>query len=85
VLRSWTNKPEGLQAKLDCVVHADPPAEVNDQWFKYEENISGWTFEGLDVDFNQKRHKPATAQKVDVCALTFQQDQTMTIVYFCFY
>lgn len=28
MLRSWTNKPEGLQAKLDCVVHADPPAEV---------------------------------------------------------
>lgn len=51
MLRSWTNKPEGLQAKLDCVVHADPPAEVNDQWLKYEENISGWTFEGLERSF----------------------------------
>lgn len=28
VLRSWVNSGEGLEAKLDCVVHADPPAEV---------------------------------------------------------
>lgn len=28
VLRSWVNSGEGLEAKLDCVVHSDPPAEV---------------------------------------------------------
>ncbi|CAH0553650.1 unnamed protein product, partial [Brassicogethes aeneus] len=29
VLRSWVNSGEGLEAKLDCIVHADPPAEMN--------------------------------------------------------
>ncbi|KAF7283823.1 hypothetical protein GWI33_022863 [Rhynchophorus ferrugineus] len=32
VLRSWVNSGEGLEAKLDCVVHADPPAEVT--WYQ---------------------------------------------------
>ncbi|KAJ8965609.1 hypothetical protein NQ314_004000, partial [Rhamnusium bicolor] len=32
VLRSWVNSGEGLEAKLDCVVHADPPAEV--MWYQ---------------------------------------------------
>ncbi|CAG9838160.1 unnamed protein product [Diabrotica balteata] len=27
VIRSWVNAGEGGEAKLDCVVHADPPAE----------------------------------------------------------
>lgn len=31
VLRSWVNSGEGLEAKLDCVVHADPQAEVVNQ------------------------------------------------------
>ncbi|KAI4454506.1 contactin 5 [Holotrichia oblita] len=29
VIRSWTNTGEGLEAKLDCLVHSDPPAEMN--------------------------------------------------------
>lgn len=29
VVRSWVNSGEGLEAKLDCLVHADPPAEVS--------------------------------------------------------
>nr|CAH7721914.1 unnamed protein product [Callosobruchus chinensis] len=29
VLRSWVNSGEGLEAKLDCIVHADPPSEVS--------------------------------------------------------
>ncbi|XP_050305550.1 MAM domain-containing glycosylphosphatidylinositol anchor protein 1 isoform X2 [Anthonomus grandis grandis] len=32
VVRSWVNSGEGLEAKLDCVVHADPPAEVT--WYQ---------------------------------------------------
>ncbi|KAJ3624150.1 hypothetical protein MTP99_017796 [Tenebrio molitor] len=28
VAKSWVNSGEGLEAKLDCTVHADPPAEV---------------------------------------------------------
>ncbi|KAG5870541.1 hypothetical protein JTB14_035687 [Gonioctena quinquepunctata] len=32
VIRSWVNSGEGLEAKLDCVVHADPPAEIS--WFQ---------------------------------------------------
>ncbi|XP_030753077.1 fasciclin-2-like [Sitophilus oryzae] len=32
VLRSWVNSGEGLEARLDCVVHADPPAEVT--WYQ---------------------------------------------------
>ncbi|KAJ8961467.1 hypothetical protein NQ318_014715 [Aromia moschata] len=32
VLRSWVNSGEGLEAKLDCIVHADPPAEV--MWYQ---------------------------------------------------
>lgn len=32
VLRSWVNAGEGLEARLDCVVHADPPAEVT--WYQ---------------------------------------------------
>lgn len=28
VLKSWVNSGEGLEARLDCIVHADPPAEV---------------------------------------------------------
>ncbi|XP_048521040.1 MAM domain-containing glycosylphosphatidylinositol anchor protein 2 isoform X2 [Dendroctonus ponderosae] len=32
VLRSWVNSGEGLEAKLDCVVHSDPPAEVT--WYQ---------------------------------------------------
>ncbi|KAL1509496.1 hypothetical protein ABEB36_004216 [Hypothenemus hampei] len=32
VLRSWVNSGEGLEAKLDCVVHADPPAEIT--WYQ---------------------------------------------------
>ncbi|XP_060523734.1 lachesin-like isoform X2 [Cylas formicarius] len=32
VLRSWVNSGEGLEAKLNCVVHADPPAEVT--WYQ---------------------------------------------------
>ncbi|KAK9739900.1 Immunoglobulin I-set domain [Popillia japonica] len=32
VVRSWTNTGEGLEAKLDCLVHSDPPAEVT--WYQ---------------------------------------------------
>ncbi|XP_019869703.1 lachesin [Aethina tumida] len=32
VLRSWVNSGEGLEAKLDCIVHADPPPEVT--WYQ---------------------------------------------------
>ncbi|KAJ8984905.1 hypothetical protein NQ317_002745, partial [Molorchus minor] len=32
VVRSWVNSGEGLEAKLDCVVYADPPAEVT--WYQ---------------------------------------------------
>lgn len=31
VSRSWINTGEGLEAKLDCIVHADPPAEVQNK------------------------------------------------------
>ncbi|XP_057669809.1 opioid-binding protein/cell adhesion molecule-like [Diorhabda carinulata] len=32
VIKSWVNAGEGGEAKLDCVVHADPPAEVT--WYQ---------------------------------------------------
>lgn len=32
VLRSWVNSGEGMEAKLDCIVHSDPPAEVS--WYQ---------------------------------------------------
>ena len=28
VAKSWVNAGEGLEARLDCIVHADPPGEV---------------------------------------------------------
>ncbi|GJQ77960.1 hypothetical protein Trydic_g2321 [Trypoxylus dichotomus] len=32
VVRSWSNTGEGLEAKIDCLVHSDPPAEVT--WYQ---------------------------------------------------
>ncbi|XP_044757427.1 MAM domain-containing glycosylphosphatidylinositol anchor protein 2-like [Coccinella septempunctata] len=32
VVRSWVNSGEGMEAKLDCVVHSDPPSEVT--WYQ---------------------------------------------------
>ncbi|XP_044272490.1 neogenin-like isoform X2 [Tribolium madens] len=32
VAKSWVNSGEGLEARLDCVVHADPPGEVS--WYQ---------------------------------------------------
>ncbi|KRT86222.1 hypothetical protein AMK59_2472 [Oryctes borbonicus] len=78
VVRSWSNTGEGLEARLDCLVHSDPPAEV-----KIHLNVTPCIIKTdtkiprqrskIEIPFNSLPSKPPHSNKGVISHLPFQQ------------